>query len=171
VLVPAGITKDNAVKVFRDHEFLAAADPDLVEYKPDTAPWPQADAMPASKTSKYSMTANAQILPKAISSGSAVGYRTFWSELDNGVTWGVTSSFGMDQLSTWTVEAATVQDMKEAGESGSADGRLVTVQDVNITAGRLVMPSVKGKVTNEWKETHARFHERMRAIQEGKFKF
>jgi hypothetical protein len=166
-LVPSGISRESAIACFRNNDFLIHSDPDLIEYKVDTAPWKEADKLPADKTIKYSMTVNAQILPKAISSGSAVGYRTWLSELENGVSWGVTTSFGMNQAATWTVEPATAADMKEAGEQGTHEGRFACVQDVNIVASRLVMPPVKSRVVDGWKEAHERFHVKMKAIQAG----
>jgi hypothetical protein len=138
----------------------------MTTFEKDTAAWPDVDKQPQDKTTKWKVTANVAVLPKAISSGSGVSYRSGQTAIDNGLRWAISSSLGMDQVSMFTIEPAIKEDLKE--DSGHPEGRLVLVENIDVTASRLLMGTIKGRYESGWRKTHGKIIEKMKEIQASK---
>lgn len=154
------------IAVFRDPKFLCELDDDLISFEKDDTPWEEVDKQPKDKTTKWKSTAKVTMLPKAISSGGSISYRTAHTAIDDGIRWATQASIGMSQVATWTVEPAAKADLK--GDSGPAEGRLVLVERIEVTASRLLMGTIKGRYETEWSKTHGRILTEAKRIQDAK---
>ncbi|KAF2096785.1 hypothetical protein NA57DRAFT_78378 [Rhizodiscina lignyota] len=148
--LPTSITREQAIALLRDHDFLIHLDPELSHYTVAEAP---ADANPATKY--YQVTDIMHTLPKGLWD-STVSFNSEMTDVENGCDWIIRAPLGIYQRSKWLIEDALETD-------GEGEHKLCLVEDTSITCTRLLVGVVKGKCEANWKGTHERFVDRLMA--------
>ncbi|KAF2652002.1 hypothetical protein K491DRAFT_605800, partial [Lophiostoma macrostomum CBS 122681] len=156
--LPPSTTFAAALSKLQDHELLIRLDPEFASY--ETLPAPP----DAPNTKRYKVTDHMHTLPKGLWD-TTVSFESLITNTETGVEWVIKAPLGLVQRTTWrVVEGGEVQDeVKAEGEgkgdrTGDGNGEgLCLVEDVEITASRLLVGTVKGKCEENWKGIHGRF--------------
>jgi hypothetical protein len=156
-VLPAGTTKEKALKIFRNHDTLIRLDPDLQTY----------EALPAepsdtSQTKRYKVTDVMHALPAGLWD-SSVSFNASLTDIENGVEWVIHAPMGLVQTSNWSVEEPNETD--KGTEEETLEGRLMLVEDVVIKCSRLLIGTVRGKCEENWKGVHARWIAKLNELE------
>ena len=146
--LPASTTREQAIALLRDHDFLIHLDPELSHYETVE---PSPDANPATKF--YKVTDIMHTLPKGLWD-STVTFDSEIMDIENGCDWIVRAPLGIYQRSKWVIEDA--QDSE--GEAGT---KLCRVEDIAITCSRLLVGTVKSKCQANFPGIHGKFVQRL----------
>jgi hypothetical protein len=147
---PVGTNPEDAIKNLHNHDLLIHLDPEFAHYET----LPSDAATPNAK--RYKITDNMQALPKGLW-GTTVTFEAEMTNTEDGILWIIKAPLGLVQRTTWrclrTASLAT-------GDQLSVDGTMSEwslVEDVEITANRMLVGTVKGKCEGNWPGTHAKF--------------
>jgi hypothetical protein len=148
--LPIGATREQAVSLLRDHDFLIHLDPELSHY---TSAEPPANATPTTKY--YRVTDIMHTLPKGLWD-STVTFDSEITDIEDGCDWIVRAPLGIYQRSKWVIE-----DSHEEDTDGS---KLYLIEDIAITCSRLLVGTVKSKCEGNFKGIHGKFVERLASM-------
>jgi hypothetical protein len=148
--LPLGTSPEEAIKNLHNHDLLIHFDPEFAHYET----LPTDPAVPDAK--RYKITDNMQALPKGLW-GTTVTFEAEMTDTEDGILWIIKAPLGLLQRTTWRclrTETLATEDQK------SVDGTMSEwslVEDVEITANRMLVGTVKGKCEGNWPGAHAKF--------------
>jgi hypothetical protein len=96
-------------------------------------------------------------LPKGLWD-TTVTFESLITNTEDGVEWVIKAPLGLLQRTQWRLVERSELESGDAGTEGKGeeDG-LCLVEDVEITASRLLVGTVKGKCEENWKGIHGKF--------------
>jgi hypothetical protein len=98
-------------------------------------------------------------LPKGLWD-TTVTFEALMTNTENGLEWVIKAPMGLIQKTTWNLVKST-----ESGQAGEQTGEWSLVEDVEITANRLIVGTVKAKCEENWKGIHQKFIGHLREPQ------
>ncbi|KAF2670187.1 hypothetical protein BT63DRAFT_424134 [Microthyrium microscopicum] len=157
-LLPPTATLADANTVFANHDTLLHLDPEIVSYTSIDAPPTSAAEHTNAETNWYQVTDHMAGLPAGLWD-TTIKYNISITPIENGIRRHVSATLGLEQESTWVVEEASAADLeREVAVDGEGKGkRLVLVEDIYITASRVLMGTVKGKCESAYPGIHAKW--------------
>jgi hypothetical protein len=163
-ILPISTAFDRALKNLHNHELLLHLDPEHDHYEP----LPSDPSSPATK--RYKVTDIMQALPKGIW-GSTVTFEAEMTDTEDGVKWVNKAPLGLLQTSTWRLMRTDMVHEADAANaniiSEGDNGEWALVEEVLITANKLILGIAVGKCESSWKTTHGKF---VKSLQEGEVK-
>ncbi|USP78679.1 hypothetical protein yc1106_05953 [Curvularia clavata] len=153
--LPQSITYAQAVEQLHNHELLIRLDPEYVSH--ETVP-----SDPATPETKiYKITDHMNALPAGLWD-TTVKFEAHMTDLDDGIRWLIKAPLGLVQKTTWKcLKTESLGD--EHKKTTDEHGEWSLVEDVEITANRMLVSTVKGKCEANWRGTHSRFLEQLKA--------
>lgn len=146
-----------AIEKLQNHDLLIRLDPELHHYET----LPSDECTPDTK--RYKVTDHMHTLPKGLWD-TTVTFESRITNMEDGVEWVIKAPLGLVQRTTWRLmKSADVGKGKEKAaevdKSTESDDKSEwsLVEDVEITASRLLVGTVKGKCESNWRGIHARF--------------
>lgn len=97
-------------------------------------------------------------LPKGLWD-STVSFEAQLTDTPDGVDWVILAPLGLRQQTTWRL--VKTNSLAE-GEAEVERGEWSLVEDVEISANRLLVGTVKGKCEENWRGIHAKFVEHLK---------
>jgi hypothetical protein len=151
--LPPEVPFSAALAKLQDHDLLIRLDPELAHY----------EALPSStdapQTKRYKVTDNMRTLPKGLWD-TTVTFEALMTNTGNGLEWMIKAPMGLIQKTTWNLVKST-----ESVQAGEQTGEWSLVEDVEITANRLIVGTVKAKCEENWKGIHQKFIGHLREPQ------
>ncbi|KAF2020488.1 hypothetical protein BU24DRAFT_456559 [Aaosphaeria arxii CBS 175.79] len=151
--LPHGVTFPTAITHLQNHDLLIRLDPELAHY--ETLPSPP----DTPQTKRYKVTDHMKALPAGLWD-STVTFESLLTNTDDGVEWVIKAPLGLVQRTTWklvkTAEVVRGAD-GEHNDEGGEGSEWSLVEDVEISASRLLVGTVKGKCEENWRGIHGRF--------------
>lgn len=153
--LPRSITFAQAVEQLHNHEFLIRLDPEYVSHET----LPSDPATPETKV--YKITDHMNALPAGLWD-TTVKFEAHMTDLEDGIMWLIKAPLGLVQKTLWKcLKTESLGD--EHKNVTDEDGEWSLVEDVEITANRMLVRTVKGKCEDNWRGTHSRFLEQLKA--------
>lgn len=90
---------------------------------------------------------------------TTVKFEAHMTDLDDGIQWLIKAPLGLVQRTTWKC----LKTESLGAEHTNEHGEWSLVEDVEITANRMLVNTVKGKCEANWKGTHSRFLDQLKA--------
>jgi hypothetical protein len=147
---------------------LIRLDPELAHY--ETLPSPE----DSPNTKRYKVTDHMHTLPKGLWD-TTVNFESLITNTDDGVEWVIKAPLGLLQTTKWTIVKSEdlgkgkekVRDEDEDGETKSREEKSEwsLVEDVEIKASRLLVPTVKGKCEQNWRGIHGKFVGHLQGVE------
>ncbi|CAA9958929.1 hypothetical protein CFE70_002448 [Pyrenophora teres f. teres 0-1] len=151
--LPPPITFDEAILRLHNHELLIKFDPEYTSHE-------ELAADPANPDAKrYKVTDNLKALPAGLWN-TQITFEAELTDTKDGVNWVIKAPLGLVQKTSW--RCVKVDGMEGASEV-EGEGEWCLVEDVEITANRMLVTHVKGKCEDNWRGTHGKFLESLKA--------
>ncbi|KAI1810096.1 hypothetical protein GGS20DRAFT_568993 [Poronia punctata] len=161
--IPTNIKKEKALALLHNHEFLLLADPHHASHEPLPLPIHPLEPSKHYKITKsennndkikiYKVIDN---MPNPVWTSNVVSTEEF-VDTEEGVWVRIRSPLGVVMETLWSIR---VREKKEEQQE-EGEGELELVEDVTISASRLVLGIVKGQVEGNWKGIHQKFIDRL----------
>lgn len=143
------------MKLLRDHDFLIRLDPEFAHY--ETLPLDPS----APSTRHYKITDHMKALPKGLWD-STVSFDAEMTDIDDGLEWVIKAPMGLDQKTYWRLrKTQTLSTEEVAGVAQREKGEWSLVEDVNLSANKLLVSFVRNKCEENWKGIHTKFVKRL----------
>lgn len=148
--MPRGTAPDKAIAALHNHDLLIRFDPEFVHYET----LPTDAAVPNAK--RYKITDHMHALPKGLWD-STVTFEAEMTDTEEGILWIIKAPLGLVQRTTWRcLRTDTLADEDRKLVDGVVS-EWSLVEDVEITANRLLVGTVKGKCEQNWPGSHGKF--------------
>ncbi|KAL5113625.1 hypothetical protein ACEQ8H_008490 [Pleosporales sp. CAS-2024a] len=144
--LPAGTKAEDVIRLLHNHDALIKVDPEHAYYESLAAD----PAVPNAK--RYKITDHMHALPKGLWD-STVTFEAEMTDMEDGILWVIKAPLGLTQTSTWRC----LRTDSLAAEDRKGDGEWSLVEEVEISANRLLVSTVKSKGEENWPKTHAKF--------------
>lgn len=148
------MTREQAIDAVHNHDLLIRLDPEFASY--EETPEAGSDA----STKYYRITDHMHNLPAGLWD-STVTFDAEMKDIQNGVEWTIRAPLGLVQLTYWTIEDATENDIIALGPGEGTKAELCLVEVVTISASRLLLGYVTGKCEGNYTGIHKRFVEKL----------
>jgi len=147
--LPPGVTKEQAMVLLQNHDWLIHMDPELESY---TTMEPPPGSAPSTKF--YHITDHMEALPLGLW-GTTVSFNAEITNVEDGIEWIIKAPLGLLQTTKWSI----------LPNSEGGDG-LVLVEDGTISCTVVLMRTVKAKCEQNWRGIHEKFVNKL--IEENK---
>lgn len=152
--LPRSITYAQAIEQLHNHELLIRLDPEYVSHET----LPSDPTTPEAKI--YRVTDHMNALPAGLWD-TTVKFEAHMTDLDDGILWFIKAPLGLTQKTTWRcLKTESLGDEHKGGSD--EDGEWSLVEDVEITANRMLVKTVRAKCEDNWRGTHGRFLEQLK---------
>lgn len=148
--LPVGTGFQHALSHLQNHDLLIRLDPELAHYES----LPEDPANP--ETKRYKVTDHMHTLPKGLWDTTV----TFEAEITNtedGIIWVIKAPLGLVQRTTWRLLKTETLARDDVEAMQGEHGEWSLVEDVEISANKMLVGTVKGKCEENWRGIHGRY--------------